>query len=234
MALDLPIHSDTEADRPPRRPGRDAEVLQAAVKVFCEKGYSAASVQDVADEVGVLKGSLYHYMDSKEDLLMRVFDEAHAAAIESMAIVMGLDVTPLERLRLYFERHVRWYLDNVESALVFFHEWRFLTDERLLEVRARRHAYEAFVGDLIADCRAAGEVRGDADPKHVLFFLLGGVNAVPDWYQPRGGDSAALIASRYGDMVVGVLTGTGARADAPGPPGRAAKVTRRSPRGDAS
>src|SRR4051812_25001793 len=70
-------HEDGLRMKDDRRPGsakskkrnREAEVIDAAVEVFFEKGYSAASIQDVADRVGVLKGSLYYYIDSKEDLL---------------------------------------------------------------------------------------------------------------------------------------------------------------------
>jgi DNA-binding transcriptional regulator YbjK len=59
---------------PTARRNRSDEILQAAIEIFHQKGYAAASIQDVADTVGVLKGSLYHYIDSKEDLLARIFE----------------------------------------------------------------------------------------------------------------------------------------------------------------
>src|SRR3954462_14482671 len=61
--------------RTPRR--RDDEVLAAAARVFYEHGYADASVQDVAEELGILKGSLYHYISTKEDLLFRLLSETH-------------------------------------------------------------------------------------------------------------------------------------------------------------
>ena len=57
-----------------QRRNRSQDVLEAAVRVFHKKGYASSSIQDIADEVGVLKGSLYHYIDSKEDLLISIFD----------------------------------------------------------------------------------------------------------------------------------------------------------------
>jgi len=60
-----------------KRGSRQAEVTQAAVEIFAQKGYRAASIQDVADKVGVLKGSLYYYIDSKEDLLWRIIEDVH-------------------------------------------------------------------------------------------------------------------------------------------------------------
>ena len=74
--------------------------MAAAAKVFYERGYSAATVQDIADELGILKGSLYHYIKTKEDLLFRVFEQVHKeveAILEEVLAVEGVD--PLERIR---------------------------------------------------------------------------------------------------------------------------------------
>lgn len=63
---------------------RQADVTQAAVEIFWQKGYRVASIQDVADQVGVLKGSLYDYSESKEDLLWRVIEDgSHRVERES-------------------------------------------------------------------------------------------------------------------------------------------------------
>src|SRR5947207_409360 len=65
--------------RPPRR--RQQEILEAAARVFHEKGYESTSIQDIADEVGILKGSLYYYIRSKEDLLYEIIRDIHDDAI---------------------------------------------------------------------------------------------------------------------------------------------------------
>jgi TetR/AcrR family transcriptional regulator, cholesterol catabolism regulator len=192
----------------PKRRNREAEVRAAAIQVFFEKGYSAASIQDVANAVGVLKGSLYHYIDSKEDLLTAIFDDADEQATAIMEEVAAMEAPPLEKLRLYFERHVKWYLDNVEHATVYFREWRFLTGERLDVVIARRHRYEKWIKRLVDDCQKAGDIHSSVNTKYALFFILGAVNAVPDWYRPSGRDRPQKIASIYADLTIGTLTGT--------------------------
>src|SRR4026207_1251516 len=81
---------------------RDRGVLAGAARVFYERGYSDASVQDVADELGILKGSLYHYIDTKEDLLFRLLEEVHVDVqriLEEVEALDGLD--PLARLHEY-------------------------------------------------------------------------------------------------------------------------------------
>src|ERR1700754_1625308 len=99
---------------PGSRPRRDQEVLDAAVKVFHERTYAAATVQDVADELGILKGSLYHYIDTKEDLLFRLLDEVHADVeriLEEGSALEGM--TPLEQLEIYIRRQVEYNIDNL-------------------------------------------------------------------------------------------------------------------------
>src|ERR1700744_339601 len=70
---------------------REREVLDAATKVFSSRGYADASVQDIADELGILKGSLYHYIDSKEDLLFRLLEETHDEVQTIMDEVAAMD-----------------------------------------------------------------------------------------------------------------------------------------------
>src|SRR3954470_14043766 len=93
------------AAKAPKNP--DAEVLDAAARVFYERGYSDASVQDVADKLGILKGSLYHYIDTKEDLLFRLLQETHDEIYEILEEVAALEgLSPLERLEIYIRKQV--------------------------------------------------------------------------------------------------------------------------------
>jgi AcrR family transcriptional regulator len=192
----------------PKRRNREAEVLDAAIGVFWEKGYSGASIQAVADRVGVLKGSLYYYIRSKEDLLSRVVDEVHRESTEILDEVLALKLSAIDRIRIYIERHVEWYLDNIKEVSVFFREWRHLSGERLGIVLERRRGYDRAVRDLIAAAQVAGDVPADIDPKHASLYVLAAVNAVPDWFSPSGHDSARMIAESYAAMTVGLLQGT--------------------------
>ena len=191
-----------------KRRNREIDVMDAAVDVFWRKGYAAASVQDVAESVGVLKGSLYYYISSKEDLLFRILDDVHEQSRKILDEVVELDATPLERLRIYMERHVEWYLDHVEEVTVYFRDWRYLTGERLELVTKRRRGYDRVIRELIRSAQDAGEVDPGIDPKYASFFLLAAVNHVPEWYRRDAGDSPPHIASAYADLAVGTLLGT--------------------------
>lgn len=211
---------------PPKRRNRKRDVIDAATDVFFRKGYSAASVQDVADAVGVLKGSLYYYIASKEDLLFWILEDVHESSALIREEVMALDAEPLDRLRIYIERHVAWYLENLEEVTVFFRDWRYLAGERLETVAERRRGYDRVLRELVV----AAQDNGDADPridaKYASFFLLAAVNHVPDWYRRDAGDAPEEIAGAIADLAVGTLVGTRPREAAPVPVRRA--VRRRS------
>src|SRR6476620_1573839 len=112
-------------------PRRDQEVLSAAARVFRARGYADSSVQHVADELGILKGSLYHYISSKEELLFRLLDGTHedvSRILEEVEAQEGL--APLDRLRLYVRRQVAYSLANLERVAVYHHDLERLGDER--------------------------------------------------------------------------------------------------------
>jgi AcrR family transcriptional regulator len=197
-----------------KRRNREAEVLEAAVDVFRRKGYGAASIQEVADGVGVLKGSLYYYISSKEDLLARIVDEVHGQSTDILEDVQALPVPAIDRIRTYIERHVEWYLANLSAVSVFFREWRHLSGDRLEAVMERRRGYDRAIRRLIADAQRDGDIDPSVDPKYASFYVLAAVNSVPDWYSRQGRDSGRAIARQYADMTVGLLEGTRARAAA--------------------
>jgi AcrR family transcriptional regulator len=208
-------------DSPSIRRNRERDVTRAAVEVFYEKGYAAASVQDVADLVGVLKGSLYYYIASKEDLLFRIVESVHEQSSAILEEVLAPDIPAMERLHLYISRHIKWYLDNAEEVTVFFRDWRYLTGERLKVMEKRRRGYERVIRQLIVAAQDQGDIDPGVDPKYATFFILSAVNHAADWYAHGGSDSATRVAAAYADMTVGTLVGT--RPRAPTKPRRAAK-----------
>jgi AcrR family transcriptional regulator len=157
---------------------RDREVLDAAAKVFYERGYSDASVQDVADELGILKGSLYHYIDTKEDLLFRLLEETHNEVhrvLEEVDAVEGL--TPLQRLELYVRSQVEYNIENLMRVSVYYHDIERLTDERRKTIIGRRKDHERWVTRQIELAQQAGE----ADPALDAHVLMNCIFATIIW-----------------------------------------------------
>ena len=151
-----------------------------------ERGYSATSIQAVADRVGVLKGSLYHYFSSKEELLFRILEESH---LESSAIaqnVAALGLGPLEELTEYLKRQSLWYLANVERANIFFTEARNLTGDRLKVTEQRAGEFAKHVRDLITAAQEQGQIRSQLDPRLLTRYVLGSLNNIRFWPSRSG------------------------------------------------
>jgi AcrR family transcriptional regulator len=207
-----------------RRQNRDAEVLEAAIAVFCDRGYAAATLQDVAQTVGMLKGSLYYYFDSKEALLFRILSDADEQVQVIFDEALGLDVSATERLRVFLLRHIQWYLDNLELARVTFHEWNNLTGELLETQKHRRRTYDAFVQDLVRACQTEGAVSGDLPVTLATNYLLGAINSTPDWYRRDGKVSPVDLAALYTELTMAMLTSWQPTASATKKPGRARRA----------
>jgi AcrR family transcriptional regulator len=201
-----PKVQETDAPLSGRR-NREPEIRQAALAIFAEKGYGAASVQEVADRVGVLKGSLYHYIDSKEDLLFQIFEAAHKDSETMMQELDALDLDPVERLRTYLERGVSNTLENLELQALYFRDWRYLTGERRAQLVERRRQYDRYLRNLIDAAYKHKGLSGTVNPRFVASFVIGGTNWVADWYTPDGQHSAAEVARSYADLALAAVLG---------------------------
>jgi TetR/AcrR family transcriptional regulator, cholesterol catabolism regulator len=198
--------STPRAAKGPRR--RDQEVLDAAAKVFHTRGYADASVQDIADELGILKGSLYHYIDSKEDLLFRLLDETHDDVQKNLDEVAALpDLTPLERLREYTRRQVEYTSRNLAKMAIYYHDADQLSPERRRELYRKRGVHEKFVADLIMQAQERGDANPGVDPKVLTNCLFGSMIWVYRWYKPGGKLRPAELADTCAEFVLRGVVG---------------------------
>src|ERR1700754_2883702 len=105
--------------------------LDAASVLFFQSGYSKTSMQDVANAVGILKGSLYYYIDSKDDLLARLIEETQQNTVDIVEEVAAMkELEPLERLRTYVERQIAYNAGNIHRVTVYYRDMHFLPPER--------------------------------------------------------------------------------------------------------
>ena len=183
---------------------REEEIHHAAARIFHRKGYAATSLQDIADEVGILKGSLYYYIDGKEDLLFGITQTIHRLAAENAERVAATEGTSSERLRLLVELHVASFGVNLEMIRVFYTEHGALGPERRREVMAARRRYEQLALGLITAGQATGEFCPDLDARVANNAILTMVNTIYMWFDGTSGDLDA-IATQYGEMVLASL-----------------------------
>ena len=205
---------------------REREILDAAAEIFRRQGYADTSVQDVADAVGILKGSLYYYIDSKEDLLFRVLSEVHEDANEIIEEISASDAPPLERLAEYIRRHVEYNARNLSKIAVYYHDVGLLSPDRQAKILEQRKRYESLVRSLVEEAQARGEVDPNLSPPLVANAVFGTINWIYTWYRPRGPASPEYLGRMYADLLINGITG----AKMPPLPDGARKSTRRTKR----
>src|SRR3954470_14863243 len=129
---------------------RRSELTRAAARLFAEKGYHGTSVGDLADAMGVQKGSLYHHIESKADLLWEVAREG-AAAFHAALDAVPERVPTTEKIRLALRGHLAVVAGQLDLATVFVKEWTALEGERREAFLAERRRYEERVRDLFRE-----------------------------------------------------------------------------------
>jgi AcrR family transcriptional regulator len=184
---------------------REEEVVDTAIEIFSRKSFQGTSVQDLADALGILKGSLYYYIDSKDDLLFSIFDRVHNDAHLIVEETRLLDVPPLERLRSYLERYITFFLLNLKRMTLYVREWQHLDDEHKSRIIDQRKIYEDFIVEMITAAQARGDVPKRINARYAAFFIIGAISSLPDWYSPRGRESPEKMARRYTDFALSVL-----------------------------
>src|SRR5579875_3214651 len=180
------------------------DIVAAAAKVFRTKGYHAATVQDIADEVGILKGSLYHHLDSKEELLYLVVKEP----ITQMYRTMGEIAAHLEAFDRHFP-HLFVYLREREAVKHRFREMIGFSPKE----------YERYWQQILREGVENGEFRPDLDIQVTSYGLLGMLNWLYKWYDPQGRLSFHEVAEQFTALALAGLRSD--RARSPGAGGRA-------------
>ncbi len=187
-----------------RMSDRRSELTRQAARLFAQKGYHGTSVGELAEALGVQKGSLYHHIDSKQDLLyaaMREGADAFHAALD--AIPDELPTT--ERLRLALRGHLRVVAEQLDVATVFVQEWRYLEGTRRDEIVAERRRYEERIRELFREGRERSDLRADLDEAAAALILLSAANWAYTWL--HAGEDTDLIADRFLALLVDGMRG---------------------------
>ena len=183
---------------------RRSELTRQAARLFAERGYHGTSIGDLAEALGVQKGSLYAHITSKQDLLYETMRDGAAAF---HAALDGIDerLSATEKIRLALRAHLRVVADQLDVATVFVREWRYLEGERRDEVLGERRRYEERWRALFREGRELGELRTDLDESTAALLALSAANWAYTWLEP-GRDTDAL-ADRFWRLLVDGMRG---------------------------
>src|SRR5436309_3427731 len=173
---------------------RRDDLTRIAARLFAEKGYHGTSTADLAEAMGVQKGSLYAHIESKADLLWEVAREG-AEAFHAALDAVPEDGPVVERIRAALRVHLRVVSEQLDVATVFVREWRYLDGERRERFVAERRRYEERFRALFREGRESGELRTDLDDGAAALLALSAANWAYTWL--RGGAATDELADRF-------------------------------------
>ena len=192
-------------------------IVSAAAKVFLTKGYHAATVRDIADEVGILKGSLYHHFASKEELLYLVVKEPIAQMYHTISEIAAADVPAAEKLRQAILAHLEAFDRHYPHLFVYLRE-RESVKRRFREmIGFSPKEYERCWQQILREGIENGEFRPDLDIQVTSYGMLGMLNWSYKWYDPQGRLSVREVAEEFTSLALAGIAADQPRAAAPTP-----------------
>lgn len=169
----------------PDASGARGDILEAALRLFASRGYRATSVQDLADALGYGKASLYHYVRSKEDILLAIHELFMRRLIDDASSVIAGPQSAADKLQAIIENFVDLVGRHRAEATVVNEEMRELSPRSLKRVVAARDEYERMLTCLVEEAKAAGDL-DVGNPRVAVRAILGMVNWCYRWLRANG------------------------------------------------
>ncbi|MEO9330577.1 MULTISPECIES: TetR/AcrR family transcriptional regulator [Gordonia] len=193
------------------RPNRWAEVVEAAGEEFRIRGYDSATLEDIAARVGILKGSIYNYVQNKEELLFAVIEQPAKRILEELTILKAdTDHSVAYRLQRLFQMQVRVFCDHYPAAFVYLRNiGRSDLSEKFGAYAELDTKYIRMVEDLIAEGVERGELNISSEPRVAARAIIGILDWMQHWFVPHHDERDQAIADDLFAIALGGLHSSG-------------------------
>lgn len=200
-------------------------LVDAALRLFAERGFEGTSVQDIVEAAHVTKGAMYHYFGAKEDLLVEIYGRVFRVQFDRLGAIAGRDDTVEQRVFDAAVDVVESSLVNLESTTIFFREMHRLPPVQEREVRTERRRYHELFRGLILEGQHSGAFRDNVIADLVVDYFFGAVHHLPMWWHADGTLGPTDVGRTFAGLLIGGLQPavplTSTTGDDPWPPPRA-------------
>jgi len=167
---------------------RAPQIIDAAARVFAERGFHGATTQDIADVLGIRQASLYYYFSSKEAALELVCLKGVEGFFEAAKMIAARPERARKRLISLIESHLSPLVDRADFVKVFLNERQHLPRESRRRIGRWSRGLERIFEDVIKEGVAKGEFRADLDVRLATLAILGMCNAASSWQRKENID----------------------------------------------
>jgi AcrR family transcriptional regulator len=179
------------------------QILRSAAAAFGRLGYHGATVEQIAAALHMKKGNLYYYFRNKEDILFACHQYSLDRLHELLEETERSGLPPEDKLRRLIVSFVQTILDELHGTALFL-DLEALSPSHLKKVILRRDRFDRGIRGVLEEGMASG-VFTRSDPKLLTFAILGAVNWIPRWFDPKGSASSQEIADRFADYLIAGL-----------------------------
>lgn len=180
---------------------KKSQILESAARIFSQKGFEKATMEDVSNELYMTKGSLYHYIKSKEDMLFQCHMKALEIGNKGLEEILNSDFPPKMKLRKAIIRHIE--LITKEFVVGSLRQQELLLPKHMYEkVIKERDKFERIFLRIFKDAIKELHLNND-NTKMRAYTILGAINWIPRWYSSKG----KLTATQIGEMMADYLIG---------------------------
>jgi TetR/AcrR family transcriptional regulator, cholesterol catabolism regulator len=178
-------------------------IVEKAARLFREKGFSAASMRDLAEHVGVEAASLYNHIQSKSEILQAICFRVANDFMSNLDAV-NLSAEPvLKKIEMIIRFHIRMMMDQYEYVYISDHEWRHLSEPYLSNFLNQRRSYRRSISDLIRSGTEKGSLK-KIEPYVATLTILSAISGIESWHRSRKQIGAEELES---NMVLYLIEG---------------------------
>lgn len=178
------------------------QIVAAAAKVFREKGYHQSTTEDIAAEVGMLKGSLYYYISRKEDLLHAVVEKPVQEMVENLRVITQSDAPTADKIHRLIADHIHTFEQYYPHIFVYLQEISHTAADHNRPFSNIGVEYRRLIEQILREGIAAGELRDDLDPTLTSLAIVGMCNWMHRWYRPTGKLPSATVAETFSTLML--------------------------------
>jgi len=175
-------------------------VTAAALDLFATQGYATTSVQQIVEAAGVTKGAMYHYFQSKDDLLFAIYDRMLALQKAHLDEIVAAGGPVEDVVRAVCVDVVETSIDFLPEGTVFFRSMHMLTEPRLKEVTQRRREYHDEFAALLRRGQDEGVFRTDVPRPLLVAHFFSDVHYLSHWYSPTGPETKTQVAQQLTEL----------------------------------
>jgi TetR/AcrR family transcriptional regulator, cholesterol catabolism regulator len=183
---------------------RKETIIETAARLFRERGYSATSMRDLAEQVGVEAASLYNHINSKAEILQEICFKVANKFMAQIEKLDASDLTSLEKIEAILRFHIQQIIHHYEEVYVSDREWKHLTDPYLSNMQSQRRMYRQRFANIIEEGIKNNEIKNIDAPTAVL-IMLHAVSGIESWHRSTQKISGEMLEENMITILIGGL-----------------------------